>query len=176
MTENDAIKGCIKHDELSQRYLYDLYRAKWYAYCIRYMTCKADIDDAFQNSLIKIFSNINTFNYSLGDFGAWSSKIVINECLMLLRKLKRLNFNAEIKSDLLVFDESESQIDYLSKKELLHLIQKLPDGYRVVFNMFVLEGYSHNEIAEKLNITEGTSKSQLFKAKRMLKESLELIF
>jgi RNA polymerase sigma factor (sigma-70 family) len=176
MTEKEAIKGCIKLNELAQRHLYDLYKDKWYSFCTRYMVQQADSDDAFQNSLIKIFSNLSSFNEELGDFGGWSSRIVINECIMLLRQKKRLNFNFEIKDDLLLYNSDENPIESLSKKEILNLIHKMPDGYRTVFNMYVLEGFSHKEISEKLNITEGTSKSQLFKAKNLLKLTLELIF
>jgi RNA polymerase sigma-70 factor (ECF subfamily) len=176
MTEKEAIKGCLSLNEKAQRFLYDLYKAKWYSYCIRYLIQHADAEDAFQNSLIKIFSNIQSYKDEIGDFGAWSAKIVINECIMLLRQKKRLNFNYEVKDDLLLYADNENPIDTLSKNELIKMINKLPDGYRIIFNMYVLEGYTHKEIAEKLNITEGTSKSQLFKAKKMLKESLELIF
>jgi len=94
---------------------------------------------------------------------------------MLLRKNHKSLVTTELTEQINIFDESETSIDKLSRKELTAMIRKLPDGYRTVFNMYVIEGYSHKEIAAHLAITESTSKSQLFKAKKMLKQALEII-
>lgn len=175
MTEQQAIKGAIKKDPRSQRFLYDIYKSRWYMICLRYMSNKDDANDALQNGLINIFSKVNLFNPIKGNFGSWTSRIIANDCIMLLRKRSKGFNNIELSDSHVIYDINESALDILSRKELMDLIQKLPDGYRVVFNMFVIEGFSHKEIAEKLSISEGTSKSQLFKAKKMLKQALEVL-
>jgi len=127
-----------------------------------------------QNGLINIYTKINQFNSERGNFKSWSSRIIVNDCLMFLRKN---SFKSEDLNDHHgIFDKSETSLDILSAEELTKLIQQLPDGYRAVFNLYILEGYNHKEIAEKLNISEGTSKSQLFKAKKLLREKLETLY
>lgn len=175
MTEQEAIKGAQKGDSRSQRVLYDAYKVKWYMICMRYMTNKSDADDALQNGMINIFSKINLFNSELGNFGSWSSRVMVNDCIMLIRKSKVNLLTDDISENHTLYDESETPIETISRKEMMELIRNLPAGYRTVFNMYVIEGYSHKEIAEHLSISEGTSKSQLFKARKLLKEALEVM-
>lgn len=175
MTELEAINGAKKGDYKSQRFLYDKYKTKWYMICMRYMSYKADADDALQNGMINVFSKIDQFNPELGYFSSWSSRILVNDCIMLIRKKKKALLTDDITDNHVIFDERETAVEALSRKEMMALVQKLPDGYRTVFNMYVIEGYSHKEIADKLKISEGTSKSQLFKARKLLKETLEVI-
>ena len=175
MTEQQAIKGALKKDPKSQRFLYDSYKSRWYMICLRYMSNRYYANDALQNGMINVFSKISMFDADKGNFGSWTSRIIANDSIMLLRKRSKGFSNVELTDSNQIFDINESALDVLSRKELMDLIQKLPDGYRVVFNMYVIEGYAHKEIAEKLSITVGTSKSQLFKAKKMLKQALEVL-
>ena len=175
MIDQTVINKAKKGDRAAFKLLYDNFKTRWYMICLRYMSNRMDADDALQNALVNIFSKINQFDTKRGDFGAWSSRIVVNECIMLIRKHnKRIN-DVQVEDDWNIHDDKETALEALSRKELMELIQKLPDGYRLVFNMYVIEGYSHQEIADKLGVSVGTSKSQLFKAKKMLKQALEIL-
>lgn len=143
--------------------------------CLRYGNSKPEAEDMLQEGLISVFKSINQFDPKKAEFSAWSNKVIANAALQYLRKWKKWNFTQSI-------DDYENQIAYqedvfttLGAKELTTLVQKLPDGYRIVFNMYVIEGYKHKEIAEILDISENTSKSQLLKAKRMLRNQLETV-
>ena len=175
MTELEAIAGAKKGDRISQKWLYDQYKSRWYTISMRYMGNGQDAEDALQNGLINIFSKLDQFDSSLGYFSSWSSRIVVNDCIMLLRKNKKMNLVDDISNQFDLFDSTEDALGMLSRKEVMNLVQRLPDGYRTVFNMYVVEGFGHKEIAETLNISEGTSKSQLFKARKLLKDALEVL-
>ena len=138
----------------------------------RYTKDIADAKDVLQNAYIKIFKHLKTFDKAKGNIDSWLTKIVINEALMLMRKKQ----NVLIKSEMLESRHEElSNPEVLSRlhaEDLMKVMKQLPDGYRIIFNMNVIEGYSHKEIAIKLNITESTSRSQLTRAKYMLRELL----
>ncbi len=161
-------------DRSAQRDLYHAYSKDWFSICLRYHKNRSDAEDALQNALIKIFGQLKQFNPELGEFGAWSSKVVVNENLLLIKK-RTLNY--ELKEVEEQSDEKEEDSNYngLSAEVLTLMIQELPLGYRTVFNLYVLEGYSHKEISDILNISLGTSKSQLSKAKLMLRKQIESI-
>lgn len=175
LSEREAISMANGGDYAAQRHLYDLYRTKWFMICLRYLTNRDDAQDALQNGLVQIFSNLHSFNPDLGDFGGWTSRILTNECLQIIRKNKKNIITQELSNDLPVYYREESGLDKISREDILRIIQKLPAGYRTIFNMYVFDGYSHKEIAEMLDISEGTSKSQLFKARKMLQDALEVI-
>lgn len=175
LSEEDAIARAKKGDYTAQRSLYDQYRSKWFMICMRYLPNKADAEDALQNGLIHIFSKLHQFDPELGDFGGWTSRIIANDCILIIRKNQKSMMVQELSNDLPVFYPEENAIDKISREDIMKIIQKLPTGYRVIFNMYVFEGYSHKEIATQLKISEGTSKSQLFKARKMLQEALEVI-
>ena len=175
MTEKQIISRAKKRDRKAQTALYSTYQHKWYAICLRYNKNQADAMDVLQNALINIFSKIDQFDEKRGNFKAWSNQIVVNENLMFLRKRVASFKVDEIHEDYQVEDRSESALDVLSAEELNKMVQRLPDGYRIVFNLYVIEGYNHKEIGERLGISPGTSKSQLFKAKKMLQKKLEVL-
>jgi len=174
--ELKIIRLCKEGKQTAQRKLYDKYRSKWFVVCLRYHNHRQDALDALQNALIKIFSRLGDFNIELGTFGAWSTRIVVNECLMLLRKKKGGIFNVDGDRQDLVIATAPSVLDEMSAKEIVQLIQSLPDGYRVVFNLYAVEGYKHKEISAMLGISIGTSKSQLFKARKILQGRVANIF
>jgi RNA polymerase sigma-70 factor (ECF subfamily) len=173
--ESQLIKAAKKRKREAQNQLYDLYKRYWFAICLRYQTNRQDAEDCLQNGLVKIFSNIGQFNEKKGEFKSWSSKIIVNENLMLLRSMKNTeeltDSNAEVE---MIWPETET-VGALSAERLTKLIQQLPDGYRSVFNLYVVEGYSHKEISEILSISIGASKSQLSKARRMLRLQIEVL-
>lgn len=175
MFDRTIILRCLKNDTKAQRHLYDTYKNKWYAICLRYLNNRDTANDILQNSLIKIFSNIKTFDENKGTFSAWSNRIVINECLSHLRSSLHKSRLLNVDNDDSAIYQGLTPIDNLTAEELTKIIQKLPDGYRVVFNMHAIEGYTHKEIAEELGISEGTSKSQYFKARKVLQKKVEYL-
>ncbi|MBT8233058.1 MAG: RNA polymerase sigma factor [Saprospiraceae bacterium] len=168
---SESQKGVAK----AQRDLYDRYKSRWFMICLRYVKKREDALDVLQNSLVKIFSKLDTFDSDRGTFSNWSSRVVVNESIMFQRKFWRAHETIELHDENLLTTQESNPIENLGAEEITRLIQKLPDGYRVVFNMFAIEGFSHKEIAQILGITVGTSKSQLFKAKNMLKRQIEVI-
>jgi len=164
-----------KRDAAAQRALYAHFKAYWYAICLRYNRNTFDADDCLQNSLINIFSKLDQFDVNKGDFKSWSAQVVVNDNLMFLRK-KKNNFEAfDLEMDIADVSKVTEESSIISSENLTKLIQALPDGYRTVFNLYVLEGYTHNEIASILNISIGTSKSQLSKARKLLQHQLEAV-
>lgn len=170
MTESELINGCIKNDATCQRMLFEQYSGVLMTICIRYASNQPEAEDILQDAFIQIFSHINQYRFE-GSFEGWLKRIAINTALKLLKK-KVIYFSA-LENDAAphLVTEPESWAD-LSEREILTLVSNLPTGYRIVFNLFVLEGYSHNEIAEMLHISNGTSRSQLAKAKRSLQEQI----
>jgi len=176
MIDRSIIKRCFRNDTKAQRLLYDHYKNDWYAICLRYLDGRETANDILQNSLIKIFSKISTYDENKGQFSSWSNKIVVNECLSYLRSSIHKRKFVEVDTDNPIIYDGISPVDNLSAEELTKIIQNLPDGYRAVFNLFAVEGFTHKEIAERLNISEGTSKSQYFKARKMLQKKVEYLF
>lgn len=154
----------------AQKALYELFAGKMFAICLRYASDKMSAEDILQNGFIKIFKNMDSFK-ELGALEGWMRKIMVNTAIEHYRKTARMHRVTEITPEL---EEpvAPSVLDALQLNDLLHLIEKLPDGYRLVFNMHIIEGYSHKEIADKLGITEGGSKSQLSRARQILKAAL----
>lgn len=164
------IKGCISGNRECQRELYDLYAAKMFGVCIRYASDYSQAEDFLQEGFIKVFNNLNNLN----DYSAlegWIRRIIINTCLEIIRKNKKHFDHVDVQGVDIKVDVDI--IDYLSAEELIKIINKLPAGYKSVFNLYAVEGYSHKEIAGKLGISEGTSKSQYSRAKVQLQKEIE---
>jgi len=166
------INGCRDNDRESQKALYDLYSPVLYAIALRYIKDQQRAEDIMVKSMYVIMKKIKDFKGD-GSFEGWMKKITVNECLMYLRKKVNKIHHQEVEERHVVIDQNA--IDQLQHEDILRLIRKLPDGYRTVFNLYVIEGFKHKEIAEKLNITESTSKSQLFLAKKKLKDWIQKI-
>lgn len=141
--------------------------------CQRYGTNKQEADDIMQEGLIQIFKDLHQFDASKAGFATWSSRVMSHAALRFLKKNQWHQTLLNIEDQHETEDDNLTIYDQLAAKELTRLIQQLPIGYRIVFNMYVLEGYSHKEIGVALNISEGTSKSQLSKAKNALRQKLE---
>jgi len=164
----NIINRCKQQDRKAQQALYDKYAPLFYGISLRYMKNNTDAEDVLVEGFYKIFSKIDQFQ-NKGSFEGWMKRIIINEALMAIRKKNNLNLHVEIEKANQVKTESVAEMN-LTYQELLGLIQALPTGYRTIFNLYVIEGYKHREIAEKLNISINTSKSQLILAKKKLQE------
>ena len=168
--EDLLIEGCKKNKRKARNRLYKLYANSFLGICLRYTRNMTEAEDVLHDSFIKIFTKIDQYS-GKGSFEAWMKRIVVNTAIQSLRERNksRLIFdNNEIREDQ-VKDDIDIDLPIISAKELLKLVQQLPDGYKLVFNMFVIEGLSHQQIAEQLGISIGTSKSQLFRAKQLLR-------
>ncbi|MBS1661651.1 MAG: sigma-70 family RNA polymerase sigma factor [Bacteroidetes bacterium] len=171
MTERELIEGCLKKDSRCQRRLFDLFAGKMMSVCRRYARDEKEAEDMLQESFVRIFSFINQYR-SEGSLEGWLRKIVVNCCLNIIRKRKP-SFSEIDEEQPNAPSIAPQALSTLDEDQLLKLIAALPDGYRLVFNLYVLEGYDHNEIGEMLNITAGTSRSQLSKARGLLKTQIE---
>lgn len=173
--ENKIISDSIRKKPQAQRLLYEKYRVRWFMICLRYAKDRMQAEDMLQEGLISVFTNLKQFDNKKASFSAWSGKIMVNAALQHLRKWKNIDFHQDIDDYEDKLEHEDEIVEDLGAKELTSLIQQMPDGYRVVFNMYVVEGYKHKEIAELLNISENTSKTQLLKAKKMLRNKLETV-
>lgn len=170
MNLDDLIKACQNCDRNAQEQLYKLLASKLLGVCLKYSSCKSDAEDHLQEGFLLILDKINQFQFK-GSFEGWAKKVMVNYILQCYRKNKFL----EVITD--QFPEGEVEIivdeETTSMESLLKLIQDLPEKYRLVFSLFVLDDYSHKEIADMLGINEGTSKSNLSRARAILKNKLE---
>jgi RNA polymerase sigma-70 factor (ECF subfamily) len=164
----------IKGDERAFREIYNLYSSKMYSVCTRYAGNTNDADDVFQEGFIKVYKNLAAFK-GLGSFEGWVRKIFVHTCLDFLRRKKDVyrTTDLENKEEMLTADTGDIMVK-MSTDELHKIIQGLPHGYRTIVNLYLVEGYSHNEIADMLQISEGTSKSQLSRAKIKLQEVIKV--
>jgi RNA polymerase sigma factor (sigma-70 family) len=167
--EYDLAKAIQKGDRKAQNRFYEKYASKMLAVCSRYVGDKTEAEDVMIEGFMKIFDKINQFSFQ-GSFEGWVRKIIVNEALMYVRSKK--NFNVDLEDAEFEIDTNEFATN-LEAEELMKLIDQLPMGYKTVFNLFAIEGFSHQEIAEKLGISEGTSKSQLSRARVILQEKLQ---
>ncbi len=172
--DSDLISGCINGDRQMQRELYDRFASKMYGVCLRYAGNTNDADDILQEGFIKVYNNLHKFRGE-GSFEGWIRRIFINTCIEQYRK-KVQSYNITEAHENTVEDSDIDALDVLAAKDMVKLINELSPGYKTVFNLYVVEGYSHKEVAEMLGISEGTSKSQLARAKGTLKKMLETRF
>ncbi len=168
--EKTLIAGCIKGHESYRYELYKRFSGKMYVVCKRYAGSKEDAQDYLQDGFIRVFDKIGTFQHN-GSLEGWIRRVIVHTCLNHLRSRKLyldVPENAPIKDV-----NAPDALNEMSEQELLLLINKLPAGYRTVFNMYAIDGYDHAEIADALGINEGTSRSQLAKARIWLKNALD---
>lgn len=170
-TDSDLLKGAVLGDRRMQEQLYQRYAPKMYAVCLRYANHADDAQDILQDGFVKVFKNLEKFRNE-GSFEGWVRRVFVNTAIEHYRK-KVYNDSISEREEETIEDQNESALDQLAEKDIIALIQQLSPGYRTVFNMFVIEGYSHKEIAEQLGINEGTSKSQLARAKSMLQKMVK---
>ena len=170
MVIEKLIDGCKEGNTKSQEQIYRLLAPKLFAVCLKYSKSYEEAQDNLQDGFLLIFEKIGQFNYK-GSFEGWAKRVIINYILQQYRKQNLIeivseNYPEEVEVEI---EEDSISIDFLTR-----IIQELPDRYRLVFNLYVLDGYSHKEIAEMLEINIGTSKSNLARAKAILREKIEL--
>jgi len=171
MSLKQLIQKCKKGDLKSQSEIYHLFAAKLYVICLKYSRTQQEAEDNLQDAFITIFKKIDQFKHK-GSFEGWMKRITINTALQSYRQRNVLNLVEDNYPD-----EVEVEVDenLISLDFLLKIIQELPERYRMVFNLYVLDGFSHKEISDLLGIAEGTSKSNLSRARLILKEKIEWI-
>lgn len=169
--EQELINRCLKNEARAQEELYKKYARKMYGVCLRFAKNKPDADDILQESFIKVFGNLKYFKFA-GSFEGWIRRIItttaINFYKKNLRYTQELDIN-KMEESLYIEDISDQTVE---KEELVQYMQELPDVNRIIFNMFVIEGFSHKEIGALLNIPENTSKSHLHRAKHELQKKV----
>lgn len=174
MDHKQIIEEIKAGDQTSFRKLYQSYAPLFKGIAYRYVGCPDICNDVVQDTFVKIYNNLASYSFK-GSFEGWMKRILINCCLEYVNKRKKIIFEPEsVLHDKSVSDW-ELPISRMSAQEIVELINKLPDGYRMVFNMNVLEGYSHKEIGEQLGISESASRSQLTKAKQRLRDLLKTL-
>jgi RNA polymerase sigma-70 factor (ECF subfamily) len=171
MTEQALIAGCLQNEIIAQKELYNKYSPKMLSVCYRFAVCKEDAEDMLQEGFIKIFSQIHTFQ-NKGAFEGWIRRIIVHTCINFLKKNKKFNENIDLEYAQQVSAREESIGSFLQSKQIIECIRVLPIGYRTVLNLYAIEGFSHREIAEILDIEESTSRSQFTRAKSMLEAIL----
>ena len=172
MTHKELINKCLKKDARAQEQLYKQFAPKLMGLCRRYAKNHEEAQDVFQEGFIKVFANIDKLKQP-ELLESWLKRIFVNTAINYFHQQKKHHHHLDTDELTEVFEDNVSNvINQLSHQELLTQIAQLPDRYRMVFNLYIIEGFKHHEIAEMLKISEGTSKSQLFKAKAFLKEKL----
>jgi RNA polymerase sigma-70 factor (ECF subfamily) len=169
--DDELIKGCLSGNQNAQKLLYETYSAKMYGLCYRYVKDAMEAEDVLVTAFMKVFDKIGQFKNE-GSFEGWIRRIVVNEALTCLRKHRSMYLETELEQ--VDYDPNYKNLsDHLEAEDLLQIIRELPAGYRVVFNMYAIDGYSHKEIADVLGISENTSKSQLSRARTYLQKVLK---
>lgn len=171
ISETSLIDECIKDSEDAQKELYQKYARRLYAVCNRYSANYQEAEDILQDSFIRIFDNLKSYR-SQGSFEGWMKRITVNTALELLRKKKISVVELDDDANYPEIACDENILDALSSKEVIAAIQQLPEGYREVLNLFIVDGFSHKEISKMLGISEPNSKLRLNRARNMLKEKL----
>jgi RNA polymerase sigma-70 factor (ECF subfamily) len=172
---NNILKACLRSDPRAQARLYEMYASRLYGIALRYANDEDEAKDILQEGFIKIFEKLKQYR-NKGSLEGWMRRIIINTALERIRRENRFML---VEEDGFIEHEQyryEHILEDLGEKDLLEMIQELTPQYRMVFNLYAIEGYSHKEISQKLNISEGTSKSNLSRARNLLKYKIELYY
>lgn len=172
MNDEALIDECITGNARAQKSLFDRFSPKMMGVVLRYVNDRERANDVLQDAFIKVFQNLTTFKKD-GSLEGWVRRIVVNTALDYLRRNKKYLGHTEITDISLATSKSSDAIGKLEEESLLGIIQSLPEGYRMIFNLYAIEGYSHKEIADQLGISENTSKSQYSRAKTAIQKLLE---
>lgn len=167
MTEQAIIAGCLHNEAAAQRELYNRYSPKMLSVCYRFAQSREDAEDMLQEGFIKVFTQIHTFQ-NKGAFEGWIRRIVVHTCINFLKKYKKFNENVDLAYANTVPVKEETVPSIMLARQIIECIRLLPVGYRTVLILYALEGYSHKEIGEMLDIEESTSRSQYTRSKAML--------
>ena len=173
--EESILKGCKEGKRSAQKQLYDQYVSVMFAICLRYAKSQDEAEDLLQEGFLKVFQSINSFRQQ-GSLEGWIKRIMVNHALNHYKKTRKSLFFEDVDEinelEILDRDEENELTEPIQPEKLLEFIQSLPEGYKMVFNLYVFENYGHKEIAATLNISENTSKTQLMKARRHLQKKV----
>jgi len=172
------IADCKKGKSYAQEQIYDLYAGAMLGICMRYAKNKSEAEDILQEGFIKVFTKIDKYDFNtVNSFSAWMKRIIVNTALNYIRDNKKHNIFSDINEEntesLSYEPEETEQSITISQQEILQLVQELPEGYKLVFNLYIFEKYSHQDIAIELGISVNTSKTQLFKARKLLQKRIK---
>ncbi|KAF2515321.1 RNA polymerase sigma factor [Flavobacterium foetidum] len=169
--ETKIIKLAVENNRQAQQQIYSKFSSKMLSVCRQYIKDIQLAEDVMITAFMKVFTNLKNFEHK-GSFEGWIRRIMVNECISYLRVQKKVKF----AEDEFFVEESFNEIDsQFTVEQIQYLIDSLPDGYKMVFNLYAIEGYKHNEIAKMLGINEGTSKSQLSHARKMLQAQINIL-
>src|SRR5688572_15689715 len=171
MTEEAILQGCLRNDSTAQRELYQRYSPKMLSVCYRFAHNREDAEDMLQEGFIKVFTQIHTFQ-NKGAFEGWIRRIIVHTCINFLKKHKKFTDNVDLIHANYLQVKEETIPSIMQAKQVIECIRLLPVGYRTVLNLYAIEGFSHREIGEILDIEESTSRSQYTRAKAMLEDIL----
>ena len=166
------VSSCISGDRKAQKALYDALSGKMYAVCLRYMGSRDEAEDVLQDGFVTLYSKLDSYA-GAGSFEGWARRIFVNTALMSLRKKDVLKQSEDVDVAWNITSDDPSAVQKIGYRDLLKMISSLPPGFRTVFNMYVIEGYSHKEIAEALGVSEATSRSQLQRARTLLQSKIK---
>lgn len=173
--EQKLIEGCLNSESWAQKKLYELHASAMMSVCVRYVSDRETARDLLQDGFIKLFTKMDTYS-GAGSFAGWMRRIFVTTALEYLRRNDALKQSLSIDEyDNFIEDVDVTVLEKISADDLLKCINKLPNGYRTVFNLYAIEGYSHAEIANMLNITENTSRSQFMRARKILQKSVQTL-
>lgn len=167
MSDSELVSECLKGKSSAQRTLFQLHSGKMFAVCLRYMGNTMEAEEVLQESFIKVFEKLNQWKGN-GPLGGWIRTIVVNTALTRIKNNKKFKLDKNIDEAVTLSDNNEDQLEAMQAEDLMRLIAQMPEGYKTVFNLFVVEGYGHKEIGELLGVSESTSKTQFLKAKNWL--------
>lgn len=170
-SEEKLIRACQRNDASAQREVYNRFSRRMLGVCTRYIKDDMEAEDVMVSGFVRVFEKIEQYQFA-GSFEGWVRRIMVTEALQYLRRNRSLHLQVDVE---MVYNEAavmHTDNDNLQTEDLLRMVQQLPDGYRTVFNLYAIEGYSHKEIAEQLGVSENTSKSQLSRARALLQEYL----
>ena len=171
--EKQLIAGCKEGKAWAQREIFERYASVMLSVCVRYVTDRETARDLLQDGFIKLYTKIDTYS-GTGSFEGWIRRIFATTALEYLRQNDALNHGLDIEQySNLITDTDPTVLDKISANDLMECIARLPDGYRTVFNLYAIEGYSHAEIAEMLTISESTSRSQFMRARNILQKNVQ---
>lgn len=175
MTEEQLIEGCKQGKRIAQKELYEIYSRKMMGVCLRYVGDRETARDLLQDGFVKVFTCMDSYS-GIGSFEGWMRKIFVNCALEYLRKSDVLRESTDLDNTAELIETDGSAVSNMSAAELMKLVEELPAGFRTVFNLFAIEGYSHKEISEMMNITESTSRSQFTRAKQLLQRRIKDLY
>lgn len=172
MIKQSDIQACLSGSRRAHKTIYESTIALSYSIARRYLSSDADQADAIQEAYAKVFSKMHMYDCERGSFNGWLGQIVVNECLMHLRRTKKLSKLVPLDQPVDRPDDAEEPMEHLTRADVDRLLDVMPSGYRVVFMLYVIDGYSHNEIGQQIGISPDTSRSQLSRAKRWMRKHL----